>query len=340
MMRGLVAVVVMLAMVAFGCGEKTSEGTSPVIDSMAQLPGYKQLDSITKLLDRSPNNTDLLNFRAKLFLSAGELNFALADVGRAILIDSSKAEYFLTIAEVYFQRNEPQRCLKSLEVARRLAPDNTEPLYRLAQFNLYLNKHQESIDLANEMLRIDPQDDRPFLIKALCFKDMGDTTKALENYMLAAEQNPDNFDVQVELGILNWGRKSPMAEAFLKNALAIRPDAIEAWYALGMVYQNSGRYEKAMQSYTKIIEVDSTYRSAYFNMGYIHFQHLKQYDDALVQFDRAVAISPNYHEAIYMRGACYEAKGDKEKAKREYTYALQLAPDYGKAAKGMTRLLR
>ena len=40
MMRGLVAVVVMLAMVAFGCGEKTSEGTSSVIDSMAQLPGY------------------------------------------------------------------------------------------------------------------------------------------------------------------------------------------------------------------------------------------------------------------------------------------------------------
>jgi len=339
-MRGLLVVCVAIGLFAMSCGNSTTDGIAPVADSTAMIPGYKQLDSLTKLLDASPNNTDLLNERAKLFLKVGELNFALADIGRAILLDSSKADYFLTIADVYFQRNEPKLCLKSLEVAKGLEPKNVEPLYKLAQFNLYIDKHQESMALANDMLRIDAQDDRPFVIKALCYKAMKDTTKAIENYMLAAEQNPDNFDAQMELGILHWARKGPMAESFLKNALAIRPDATEALYALGVVYQDAEKLDDALATYSQLTRVDSTYSAAYFNMGYIQQQYLQNYDEALAHFNKAAAASPRYYQAIYMRGLCYESKGDKLKAKNEYASALAIEPTYDKALAGMKRVQR
>lgn len=338
-MRGLAIVLGTFALLALSCNQPTLDKSGEAIDSLAQIPGYRQLDSLTKLIDKSPSNTDLLNERAKLFLQVGELDFALADIGRAILLDSSKADYFLTIADVYFQRNEPQRCLRSLKVARGLAPTNTEPLHRLAQFHLYIDKHQESIDFANEMLKIDPQDDRPFLVKALCFKDMGDTARAIQNYMLAVEQNPDNYDAQVELGILHWAQGKPIAASYLKNALAIRPDATDALYALGMVYQDAGTYDKAMETYMRLVQVDSTYRTAWHNMGYVNYLQ-KDYDTALVNVNRAVALEPNYHQAIFLRGLIYEARGDKEKAKREYSYVIQMAPNYKKAADGMARLLK
>ena len=50
-------------------------------------------------------------------------------------------------------------------------------------------------------------------------------------------------------------------------------------------------------------------------------------------------VDPKYFQAVYMRGLCYEAKGDVARAKQEYSYAIQLNPDYGLAAAGLTRLV-
>jgi len=329
------SIAVLLA--AFACGERAQEQLAN--DSVPLTPELRALDSISTLIDKNPGNNDLLNARAKMLIAQGNLDYALTDIGRVLMRDSTKAEYFLTIADIYFQRNEPKRCLRALEKARALDGRNLDALYRLAQFNLYLEKHQECIDLANEMLKVDAQDDRPFFIKALAFRDMKDTTRAIENYLLAAEQNPDNFDVQMDLGVLHYGKKSPLAESFLRNALAIRPDDAGVLYALGMAYQQAGKAEEAIATYTELTEIDSSHGNAYYNIGYVHFTAFEDYVTALEFFQKAAQVAPDYLDAIYMRGACYESLGNTELAKREYSYLLQLAPNHGRAAQRMNALL-
>ncbi len=324
-----------------GCdtnGDSTDKsGEQTVVE---ETPQMARLDSLTKLLDKTPNNANLLNERAKVFLEVNEVNFALADVGRALLIDSTKATYYLTISDVYFRLNKSEQCKNALEKAHALQPDYAEPLYRLAQFELYLRNYQKSINYANEMLRIDSQDDRPFMIKGLCYKELGDTAMAIYDYLEATTENPDNYDAFVELGVLHWAKRNKLAEQYLKSALDIKPGGIDALYALGMQYQQSDRLNEALETYTHILQLDSTYRTAYYNMGYIQYQYLQLYDEALANFEKAVKVDPKYFQAVYMRGLCYEAKGDVEKAKREYSYAIQLNPDYGKAAAGLNRLVR
>jgi len=323
-----------------GCDQPEKKPTDAVAEPVVQkTPVEVRLDSLKQLIDVSPDDPQLLNARAKAFLEINELNYAIADVGRAIIIDSTVAEYYLTISDVYFRMGEPERCLKSLRKANELQPEYTEPLYRLAQFELYLKNYQKSINYANEMLRLDAQDDRPFMIKGLCYKELTDTSKAIHNYLEAVTENPDNYDAYVELGVLHWGRKDPLTEQYLKSALDIRPEGIDALYALGMYYQGADNLNDALETYARILEIDETNRSAYFNTGYIQYQHLQLYDEALQNFDKAVKTDPNYHEAIYMRGLCYEAKGDVAKAKREYGYALEVKPNYRKAADGLSRLL-
>ncbi len=326
----------------FGCNmepkqKETVTDTTP--DNSEEFPGQVKLDSLTALLEQDPDNTDLLNERAKVFLEVGQTNFALADVGRALLIDSTVAKYYLTISDVYFRLDKPKKCKNALLKAVELQPDYIEPLYRLAQFELYVGNHQQCIDHANDMLRVDARDDRPFMIKGLCYKDLGDTTKAIENYLEAVAENPDNYDAFMELGVMHWGRKDPLAEGYLKSALDINPDGIDALYALGMQYQENDKLNEALETYTRILELDSTNSSAYFNTGYIQYQHLQLYDEALVNFDKAVKASPKYYQAIYMRGLCYEAMGDVQRAKREYSYAVELNPNYKRAADGLHRLL-
>ena len=189
------------------------------------------------------------------------------------------------------------------------------------------------------MLRLDARDDRPFMVKGLCYKELGDTAKAIQNYLEAVTENPDNYDAYVELGIIHYAEKDPLAEGYLKSALDIRPDGIDALYALGMHYQGSDKLNEALETYTRILEIDSTYSSAYFNMGYVQYQYLQLYNEALANFDKAVQVNPKYYQAVYMRGLCFEARGDIARAKREYGYALELNPNYKKAADGMQRLL-
>lgn len=323
-----------------GCNSGTKETVAEDASDVVTDPIMLKLDSLTKLLDASPNDHRLLNERAKVFLLAGETNFALADVGRAVLMDSTVSDYYLTISDVYFRLGKPTMCLNALTKANQLQPESTEPLYRLAQFNLYLNKYQESIDFANNMLRLDPRDDRPFVVKALAHKQLGDTAKAIHNYLQAVTENPDNFDAYMELGVLHFGKKDPLSEKYFLAALGIRPNAVEALYDLGMFYQENDKLNEAMETYVRLLEVDSTYSHAYFNMGYIQYQHLQLYNEALKNFEQAVKVDPKYFQAVYMRGLCYEAKGDVVAAKREYGYALELNPQYKNAADGMQRLLK
>ncbi len=338
------ALVVFLGVVfLFGCDESPKQQKDVVenktVEVEEEFPGQVKLDSLTALLEKDPNNTDLLNERAKVFLEVGQTNYGLADVGRALLLDSSKASYYLTISDAYFRLNKPKKSRNALLKAAELEPDFTEPLYRLAQFELYLGNQQKCIDYANDMLRIDARDDRPFMVKGLCYKDLGDTAKAVENYLEAVAENPDNYDAYVELGILHYGKQDPLTEGYLKSALQIRPEGLDALYALGMHYQASDKLNEALEAYTEILQIDSSYVSAYYNMGYIQYQYLQLYNEALVNFDKAVNINPKYYQAVYMRGLCYEAKGDVTRAKREYSYAIELNPNYDRAAEGLKRLV-
>lgn len=329
-----------LFILAVGCGTSSEPDQEESVQVKEErLPGEAQLDSLTKLLEARPNDASLLNARAKVFLEVNETNFALADVGRALMIDSSKADYYLTISDIYFRMEKPKMCLNALKKANALEPTLKEPLYRLAQFSLYLDKYQDCIDYANQMLEVDARDDRPFLVKALCFKQMGDTAKAVQNLLSAVTQNPDNFEAYLDLGVIHLRKNDPLAEKYLNAALDIRPDDLLALYDLGLFYQQNDRLNEALQTYTHILEIDSTYRNAYYNMGFIYYQFLKEYDEALSSFDKAVKADPKYYQAVYMRGLCYEAKGDVSRAKTEYSYAIQLNPDYKLAADGLNRLL-
>lgn len=334
--------VFLTSVLLIACNQKPAVETATtedVAEVVEDFPGQVKLDSLTALLDKNPDDTDLLNERAKVFLEVDQTNYALADIGRALLLDSTVAKYYLTISDVYFRLNKPQKCKNALLKAVDLQPEYTEPLYRLAQFELYLRNHQQSINYANNMLRIDSRDDRPFMVKGLNYKELGDTTKAIENYLEAISENPDNYDAYVELGILHYIKSDPLAEGYLKSALDIRPEGIDALYALGMHYQQSDKLNGALETYTKIVEIDSAYSAAYFNMGYVQYQYLQLYNEALANFDKAVRANPKYYQAVYMRGLCYEARGDVSRAKREYGYALELNPNYQKAADGMQRLL-
>ncbi len=61
-------------------------------------------------------------------------------------------------------------------------------------------------------------------------------------------------------------------------------------------------------------------------------------EQAIADYDKAIALDPNDAIAYDNRGVAYEKKGDKEKAIADFRKALEIAPSFQEAKAALERL--
>lgn len=95
---------------------------------------------------------------------------------------------------------------------------------------------------------------------------------------------------------------------------------------IGNDYFSKGQYDLAIVEYQKAIKIFPQYAKAYSNMGYAHFEK-KQYDRAIEEFTRAIRNDPMYAKAYNNRGMVYFAKGEYDRAILDYNKAIEINPE-------------
>ena len=82
--------------------------------------------------------------------------------------------------------------------------------------------------------------------------------------------------------------------------------------------------DKAKEDFNKAIELDAERASgAYRNIGNLYLK-AKNYNRAIEQYTKAVQINYNDAEAYYNRGKCYKKIGNKQRAKSDFNKANKL----------------
>jgi hypothetical protein len=87
------------------------------------------------------------------------------------------------------------------------------------------------------------------------------------------------------------------------------------------------RYEEALESYSRALELKPDYPDAYNNRG-ITLHDLKRYEEALESYSRALELKPDYPDAYNNRGITLHDLKRYEEALESYSRALELKPDY------------
>ena len=105
--------------------------------------------------------------------------------------------------------------------------------------------------------------------------------------------------------------------------------AIE-WFEKGYEYGINGEYDREIEDYNKAIALDPNYAQAYSNRG-VAYYNKRQYDRGIEDLNKAIAINPNYAEAYNNRGIVYNNKGQYDRAIEDYNKAIALDPNYAKA---------
>jgi len=231
-----------------------------------------------------------------------------------------------------------KECRAALETAVSLDKKSTEPLLKLAELSLYFKDYSKVFDYTQQVQALDDNNAKAFFIRGFALKEKGDTVAAIKNFRQAVDADQKYFDAYIQLGLLHAAKRSKLSADYYKTALTIKPKSIEAYYDLGIYYQENGAYNEAMDAYRAIIAIDSKYKHAYFNMGYIHMFYLRVYSEGAKYFTKAIDTDPNFAEAYYNRAYCRELMGDETNARLDYNKAMAIRPNYKLAMDGLNRL--
>jgi tetratricopeptide (TPR) repeat protein len=301
-----------------GSNKKNATGT----DTLAAA-----LETLNNKLRNDPGNAALYQLRAKLELHTKKLDEAFADMKRALNIDSSKAEYFLTISDISFAMNKTGLAKQALEKCHKLDPANADCIMKLAELYFYVRKYQESLNYLDEALKLDNFNAKAYFMKGMNFKETGDTAKAISSMQTAVEQDNTYYNAYVQLGLLFSAQHNKLGEDYFNNALRLQPENPEVLYDLARLFQDEKRYKEAAALYEHMLNINKNFFDAQYNLAVIQVD-IKNYPEALKRFSDAIAMQPKNPKSYYGRGYTYQLQGDLQNAAADYRYTLTLDPDF------------
>lgn len=297
-----------------------------------------RLESLNKQIEKDAGNPELYNQRARVFLLGHQFDKALTDVNKAISIDGGKSGFYITLADIYLLMGKPENSRDALTKAISKNPGDTDAFLKLAKLYLIVKDYQNCYATVKQLLTIDNGNASAHFIRAIGLLEQGDTIRAVDDLKHAVDKNQEYYEAYVQLGELYALRKDPLAELYFNNALNLRPTSREALYMLGLYYQETGKYDKAITTYQFLAKVDTAFREPSFNTGYIYLVYIKDFKKAAMYFTESVKKDPAYFEAYFNRGYAYELSGDYKSAYEDYQKSLKIHVNYDKAIEGLNRL--
>ncbi|MBX3163348.1 MAG: tetratricopeptide repeat protein [Bacteroidetes bacterium] len=307
-------------------------------DSLSIKLNSPELKAVNKELLENPNSADLYVKRGRVYLSLHELEEAINDANRAIKIDSTKADYFMLLVDAYFSQNKTRQAKDELEKIEKKFPDNTEALMKLGELFYIVRQYQKGIDYINKALKIDEHIAKGYFLKGKIYSESGDTNRAISSLVTATEQDNAYEDAFYDLGIMYAARKNPLALEYYQSALRINPNNNEAKYARAKFLQDIGKIDEAVKEYEALISENKTCENCYYNLGAIYLNLKQDNKKALDYFTKAIELNPSYIQAYFARGYTYSKLKDKENAKADYKMCLKIEPNYEAAIEGLNEL--
>ena len=138
--------------------------------------------------------------------------------------------------------------------------------------------------------------------------------------MLEMAPVPISFDYAYESGLNQNTTK----------AISLISNNAEAHNTRGITYSENGDQDKAIATFSKVIELNPKLADAYNNRG-VAYNIKGDFDRAIQDFNKAMQLHPDHANAYNNRGNAYSEKGDFDRAIQDFNKAMQLHPDHANA---------
>ncbi|GAB4025609.1 tetratricopeptide repeat protein [Spirosoma koreense] len=207
--------------------------------------------------------------------------------------------------------------------------------YTQSEQELQARKVPEALDRLAIALMLKPDYADAWLAQGKLYAGLGENHRADSALTNAIRYNPTQASSFYQRGLtrLRLASYGPAVDDF-GQAIALEPGLYEATLGEAKARMALRQYDKAqntlatLRSLRKQLEKrypPTFFADTYFLSGRCAYE-LRQYEAALEQFEDALSISKEWVAAYTERGRTYEAIGKTDRARDDYTKAVQLEP--------------
>lgn len=329
----LYAAVLVLSLTYSACGTD-APGDAQTTATPASSKAIQQLNTQIEDDNDNPNlynERGVMHFRLENFVDAAQ------DLERAIQLDSSKLEYYLNLRDAYLSGAQSRAALKLMLVAVERFPQDKDLPLELASLQYQLQQYNEAIITLDNILKVNPADADAHFNKGLIYKEIGDTSQALNAFQTAVEMNANLSEGYIQLGKLFASQGNSNAIRYFDNALRIDTMDYVALHSKASFYHQGGQLDRAEVLYKLLITRHSQNPDPHYDLGLL-FMEQGRYAEAKQEFNLSVKMDPAFARAYYFRGYADELQDNKEEAALDYDRALRFDPDLNLAKQGLIRL--
>ena len=214
-----------------------------------------------------------------------------------------------------------------MEKANALQPETFEIIYNLGQTYLRSGDYPKAELSLNRALKLKPESPETLYLLAQVYAEQARPVDALELLVRAHKLAPQNTDV-----IFLMARVSMTQNYFedaiplLDSGIKIAPKRADLRAALGESYFMSGKTEKAIDEFKKLVELDPS-ASSYAFLG-LSYRHLGRFDEARKYFEAGLKKDPHNAACLFNVGYIEERQGNYASAERLFEQALRANPDF------------
>lgn len=203
------------------------------------------INTQTRVLTQDPNNVSALIERGSAFRDKNEIAPALTDLNKAIELAPESARAYHERGRTHLRSNQYENALKDFEKALSLNPELAEAYAYRGQTRVLLQSNfEQALQDFDTALGKGVRNSSLYRYRALAFFRLQQKDKALENYLLAAEVEPESVEA-------------------LNEALDIGLNDYRLYLKRGQAYNLKKDYRDAIPDFSKVLELSPQNTAAY-----------------------------------------------------------------------------
>lgn len=161
---------------------------------------------------------------------------------------------------------------------------------------------------------------------------------AITLFRRAIELDSSYAEAHAGLGEAYWRKwkltkNSEMVEIAQKSiecAIQLNENLVPVHITLGIIYRDTGEYDKAIKEFEKVIQIEPENSDAYRELGYA-YQELGRLEDAEMAYKKAIELKPDYWSGYSHLGYFYFINGRYADAEKMFRKITELTPDNARA---------
>jgi tetratricopeptide (TPR) repeat protein len=285
--------------------------------------------ALKTVLQFKPDELDAHLKIAKIQVDQRNYGSAASTFSKIIEIDPSLDSAQQGLGDVYLKMRKWKEAIPPLTKAAELNPDNTEAYYLVGTAHEELREFDQAAVAFKIYLDKNPGNPGDtFYHLGICQLELNQLEDAAVSFEKAIEIDPLNTQTISKLADVyqKSGQYDKAAETYTKLTEVNPDDAKYYFNTIIKMYDEAGMPDKAIEATKQMIDLNPQDADAIYNLGYMYVK-LKNYDEAINTFKRAIEVRPDFEFAYSNLGYCYIQQKKYNESIETYKKLVEINPE-------------